>query len=121
MPLKFGKLARFVMLFIGGVVGLVLLASLISSWLMEGDFFPTLRICLFIGGGIVLGVGALVGAGFSEGKIYGAAMMTGGHHSNYYGELQKERIKRRDDEFYFMLLMAGCGFLLMIFAFLLGL
>lgn len=120
MAVEYSRLIKFALKFIGAVAAIVLIASVVISLAMGGDFVDTLSIMLFLGGAAVLAIGALVGAGFSERSIHTAAYMTGGHHSKYYERTLQERNKRRDDQFYFMLLMAGSGFLLILIAFIIG-
>lgn len=120
MAFRYTRLIKFALKFVGAVVAIVLVASILISLALGGEFSATLSITLFIGGIGVLAVGALVSSGLSERSIHNAAMMTGGHHANYYEHVFKERFARRDDQFYFMLLMAGSGFLLIIIAFLVG-
>ncbi len=117
MPLVYDKLIKFALKFIGGVMAIVLVVSMIIALVSGGAFLSTLALCMFMGGVAVLGVGALVGSGMSEARAQRAAMMTGGHHSNYYQEFAKERSKRRDDQTFFMVLMAGSGLLLIILSF----
>ena len=120
MPFRYTRLIKFALKFIGAVVAIVLVVSILVSLGSGGDFVATLIISLFIGGVAVMFVGALVGAGLSERSIHNAAYMTGGHHSNYYERVFQERYARRDDQFYFMLLMTGAGLILIFLAFLLG-
>jgi hypothetical protein len=117
---EYSRFIKFALMIIGAVTAIVLVVSVIASLALGGDFLATLSIMLILGGAVVLGIGALVGAGFSERSIHTAAMMTGGHHSKYYERVHQERNKRRDDQFYFMLLMAGSGFLLILIAFIIS-
>ena len=120
MAVEYSRLIKFALKVIGAIIAIVLVISVIIALALGGDFLEALSIQMFIGGAIVLAIGALVGAGFSERTIHTAAWISGGHHSKYYERTFQERNKRRDDQFYFMLLMAGSGFLLILIAFLIG-
>ncbi len=96
---------------IGIIIVIAVIISIVYAVLSDGDFLVALTYGLFISGVAAMGVGALVSSGKSEYAIQTTAHMYGTHHSKYYEQIKDERQNRRDEQFWFMILMfiAGLG------------
>jgi len=81
------------------------------SILTSTSLFSILPAAIFLAGACMLIVGGLVGSGRSEVAYYGSHyyLLSG----QYREALQKDRLQRRDEQFYFMVIMALVGLSLM--------
>ncbi len=103
------KIMKLFMKIILATVIIAIIASVIFAMKSENDFVTAFSYAMFISGVLIMGIGALVGGGGSEKAIVHSASVHGTHHSNYYEKMGKERSRRRDNQFIFMVLMAIAG------------
>jgi dihydrodipicolinate synthase/N-acetylneuraminate lyase len=89
-----------------GIVLAIVAGSAAASLVLKASFMETLRILLTLGGIALIVVSGLVGAGFGEAQYYRSPLFI--HSRSFQRTITRERIKRRDEQFQFMVV----GFLM---------